>query len=341
MFGNLRFLTGLTLSVLISVSVTAFAQDDSNAKKAWLDGDSAGPAFALQGEYSGSLDANGFQTKMGVQVIAQGDNKLEWVAFLGGLPGDGWNGEEARRGKGEIDGASGRLLGQSEGNADAAHGELKDGNLAIFLPGNVRVAELAKAQRKSPTLGEAAPAGAVVLFDGSSADQFEGGRLSDDGFLMEGVTSKQKFDSFQLHLEFMTSFMPNARGQGRANSGCYLQGRYEVQILDSFGLTGEDNEAGGIYEISSPSVNMCFPPLTWQTYDIEYHAARFDDSGNKTKDAWVTVKHNGEMIQDKVKLPRATRAAPVKEGPEPGPIYLQNHGNPIRFNNIWVRPLDG
>ncbi len=84
--------------------------------------------------------------------------------------------------------------------------------------------------------------------------------MDDANLLMPGATSKKKFSSFEMHLEFMLSFMPNARGQARSNSGCYMQGRYEVQMLDSFGLSGEYNECGGIYETRKPNVNMCFPP---------------------------------------------------------------------------------
>ncbi|MDZ4684595.1 MAG: DUF1080 domain-containing protein, partial [Planctomycetaceae bacterium] len=131
-------------------------------------------------------------------------------------------------------------------------------------------------------------------------------------------------------------FMPTPSGQQRPNSGGYLQGRYEVQILDSFGLEGKNNEAGGIYEISDPKLNMCLPPLAWQTFDIDFTAAKYDADGKKTADARITVRHNGVVVQKDVALPRGTRAAPVKEGPEPGPLYLQDHGNPIRFRNIWV-----
>lgn len=308
----------------------AQAEKKPDPKFAALTAEAAGPDFALQGEYSGRLDYQGERVKYGVQVIALGDGAFRAVGYPGGLPGDGWTREEKIVTDGRLE--DGTVTFHSEKGT----GILKNGKLGILDADGNELGTLEKVIRKSPTLGAKPIEGAVVLFDGTSADNFENGRLSEDGYLMEGVTSKQKFGSFKLHLEFMLSFMPYARGQGRANSGCYLQGRYEVQILDSFGLEGKNNEAGGIYEISDPSQNMCFPPLSWQTYDIDYTAAKFDADGNKIENARITVAHNGVIVQRDVELPRATRAAPVKEGPEPGPIYLQNHGNPIRFRNIWL-----
>ena len=313
---------------------TAFAADDANdPAKAYLNAAEAGTEFAIQGEYAGGFKTGDGEVRIGVQVIAEGQGKLAWVAYIGGLPGDGWDGNTPLRGAGEILGDKGILKG------DTGRGEIKDGSLVIFTADNVRVGEIAKTTRVSSTIGRKPPEGAVVLFDGTTADHFDGGKISEDKLLMQGVTSKEKFPSCELHVEFMLSFMPNARGQGRSNSGCYLQGRYEVQMLDSFGLKGEDNECGGIYSIKKPSVNMCYPPLSWQTYDIEYHAAKFDAAGKKTEDAWMTVKHNSVTIHDKVKLPHATTAAPVAEGAEPGPLHLQDHGNPIRYRNIWIKPL--
>ena len=151
-----------------------------------------------------------------------------------------------------------------------------------------------------------------------------------------GANSKQTFGDCTVHVEFRTPFMPRATGQARGNSGVYLQGRYEVQVLDSFGLAGKNNECGGIYEISDPLVNMCYPPLQWQTYDIDYVAARFDAAGKKANDAVMTVKHNGVLVQDHIALKHETRAAAVKEGPTKGPLHLQNHGNPVYYRNIWV-----
>jgi hypothetical protein len=295
--------------------------------------DEADADFPLQGEYAGKLGDDPDAERFGVQVIALGKGLFRAVAYPGGLPGDGWNREEPIEVEAQKD-ADGTVVFTS----DEGTGTLKDGTLTINdFDGNF-LGELKKVQRKSPTLEKEPPADAVVLFDGTSPEKFQNGRMTDDGLLMEGATSHDKFQDFTLHIEFLLSYMPEARGQGRANSGVYMQGRYEVQVLDSFGLKGQHNECGGIYEIRDPNVNMCFPPLSWQTYDIDFTAAKYDDAGNKTANARMTVRHNGVVIHRDVEVPRATRAAPVKEGPEPGPIYLQNHGNPIRFRNIWVVP---
>lgn len=285
--------------------------------------------YALQGEYVGEINRDGAQVKFGVQIIAQGDGKFHGVGYAGGLPGDGWDGSERIEGDGRREGDA-AVFGKDDVIARIQNGEIQ------IQAGGITLGSLKKVERQSPTLGAAPPAGAVVLFDGKSADQFAGGKLTDDGLLMQGVTSRQKFQSCTLHLEFLLPYMPAARGQGRGNSGCYAQGRYEVQILDSFGLEGLNNECGGIYSVKAPSVNMCFPPLAWQTYDIDFTAAKYDADGKKTADAKLTVRHNGVEIHRDVAVPQTTTAAPVKEGPEPGPLYLQDHGNPVRFRNVWL-----
>jgi hypothetical protein len=119
-----------------------------------------------------------------------------------------------------------------------------------------------------------------------------------------------------------------------------MQGRYEVQMLDSFGLEGKHDECGGLYSVKNPDVNMCLPPLAWQTYDVDFTAAEFDAAGKKTKDAEMTVRHNGVEIHKNVRLPKGTTAAPVGEGKDPGPLYLQDHGNPVRYRNIWIVETD-
>ena len=327
----------LGLAVL-SVSSSPQAADAKSEKKesrrVFLSPDDAGEDFVWQGEYSGMVGTDDNKLKLGVQIIALGDGKYRAVAYPGGLPGDGWDKEKQRRQvEGSREGDTVRFELPGEGS-----GELTEGQLTIRNKDNVVIGDLPKVLRESPTLGKKAPEGAFVLFDGSTAEHFQGGRLSEDKLLMEGATSKEKFDNFKLHLEFRLPFKPHARGQGRGNSGCYMQGRYEVQVLDSFGLEGKNNECGGIYSIKDPDVNMCFPPLSWQTYDIEFTAATYDESGKKTANARMTVWHNGVKVHENVELPKGTTAHPVKEGPEPGPIYLQNHGNPVRYRNIWVAP---
>jgi hypothetical protein len=150
------------------------------------------------------------------------------------------------------------------------------------------------------------------------------------------VATRRTFKDFKLHIEFRTPFMPEARGQGRGNSGVYLQNRYEVQVLDSYGLEPKDNECGGIYQVGVPLVNMCYPPLEWQTYDVTFQAPRFDGSGNQQSDAVVTVLHNGVMIHDQRKIPHPTGGALDSNVSEPGGVYLQDHGNMVQFRNIWL-----
>ena len=213
--------------------------------------------------------------------------------------------------------------------------EIKDGAVSGTAEESAAFTAM-KVERRSPTLGAKPPEGAVVLFDGKNVDAWDNAKLVDEKYLGVGGKTKAKFTDFTLHLEFRTPFMPTARGQGRGNSGMYLIDQYECQVLDSFGLNGENNEAGGIYQIAKPLVNMCLPPLSWQTYDVEFTAAKFDTAGKKTTDAETTIRHNGVVIHDKLKFPKATPGgAGVTEVP-PGSIFLQNHGDPVVFQNIWI-----
>jgi hypothetical protein len=306
---------------------SAVAQEERN--KAYADPKEVDADFAFQGEYIGEVPTDDGDVKHGVQIIALGKGEFSAKVYRGGLPGDGWDKEETL----ERDG------GRRQGDAVVFPGD--DGGRAVIRDGKITVSGnnefvLTKVERKSPTLGKKPPEGAIVLFDGKSADEFENGRLTEDGLLMQGVTSKRTFNDCELHLEFRLPYMPEARGQGRGNSGLYVHGRYELQMLDSFGLEGLDNECGGFYQIVKPSENMCYPPLAWQTYDIDFTAAKFDASGKKTKNARVTVRHNGVVIHDDLELPKNTPGNLLPENAEPGPIFLQDHGNPVRYRNIWV-----
>ncbi|MEM7454175.1 MAG: DUF1080 domain-containing protein [Planctomycetota bacterium] len=293
--------------------------------------------FAFQGEYVGEIGPDGEKQPMGMQVIALGNGQFSIKAFNGGLPGDGWNGEEHEKidvvGQFNEENGAVEFRGYHRGDADI----FADGRMLITTPEPGYTGELNRVVRNSETLGMEPPEGAVVLFDGSSIEGWENGRMSDDGFLMQGTTSKQTFNDHTLHVEFLLPFEPEKRGQGRGNSGLYVQGRYEVQMLDSFGLEGKHNECGGIYSVKDPDLNMCFPPMSWQTYDIEFTAARFDEDGETTSPARMTVRHNGVIVHDDVELPnRKTTAGRLDPGPEPGPVYLQDHSNQVRYRNIWA-----
>ena len=128
-----------------------------------------------------------------------------------------------------------------------------------------------------------------MLFDGTSADKFDNPSHLNAKLktLDSGVTTKDKFGDYTLHLEFRLSYMPEARGQGRSNSGVYIHDCYEMQVLDSFGLKGENNECGGFYTMKAPDVNMCLPPLAWQTYDIDFTAPKYE-GGKKVANARIT-----------------------------------------------------
>jgi hypothetical protein len=198
-----------------------------------------------------------------------------------------------------------------------------------------------------------APAGAVVLFDGTNLDAWVGtdGKTPAawpliGGKAMQvgkggGIMTRRTFDGhFKLHLEFRVPYMPTATGQGRGNSGVYLQGRYEVQVLDSYGLKSQDNDCGGIYKVSAPRVNACKAPTVWQSYDIDFHAPVFQGS-QKVESARISVIQNGITIHKNVKIPLDNTVAGLGGDPSrPGPIMLQDHGNPVQFRNIWLVPLD-
>jgi hypothetical protein len=129
--------------------------------------------------------------------------------------------------------------------------------------------------------------------------------------------------------------MPYAGGQGRGNSGMYLGDQYECQVLDSFGLEGADNECGGIYSNSKPKVNMCLPPLQWQTYDVEFTNA-VAEGGKVTQKARLTLKHNGVIVHDNAEIVGVTGGSRKEPEGTPGLLRLQGHGNPLQFRNIWI-----
>lgn len=327
-----RLFSVIALALSLGLPALLFAQ---NSKMAVTDLKNVDEDYAIQGEYSGRVVENGSQgwrsKKYGLQVAAQGAGEFIAKLYVGGLPGSGWNRETRLS-----------LAGTREGDAVLLMGEdvqviLKDGKAQLASAERQLVGQLDKVHRESPTLGKKPPQNAVVLFDGEETEYLKGARITEDGLLQEGVELTKLAQDFHLHLEFRLPYMPYARGQGRANSGVYLHKRYEVQVLDSFALDGAFNEAGALYREHKPLLNMVLPPLQWQTYDIAFQAPRFDAEGNKTQNAQVTVLLNGVPVQKNLDLATATGGGKrVGEGPNPLPINLQNHGNPVRFRNIWM-----
>ncbi|MDR3402380.1 MAG: DUF1080 domain-containing protein [Chthoniobacter sp.] len=309
------------LPILLALPFAFAALAEEKAPdEAFLEPEAAGADFAIQGEYTGD--------NCGAQVIALGAGKFHIVGWGKGLPGVAENAEKKIEVDAQRDGDKALFEGSGW------KGKIEAGQL-IGTSDEGRTLELRHIVRESPTLGAKPPTGATVLFDGTNADAWTNGHMDDRKLLAGGTKSVQKFGDFTLHVEFRTPFKPTARGQARGNSGVYLQDRYEVQVLDSFGLNGESNECGGIYHEVKPRLNACFPPLSWQTYDIDFEAAHFDADGKKTKNAMATVRHNGILVHDHVEIPGPTGGGQPEKA-APGPIQLQGHGNPVFFRNIWI-----
>ncbi len=193
------------------------------------------------------------------------------------------------------------------------------------------------------------PSDAIILFDGKDLSKWDAGKgwTVQDGYVQAGgeggITTKQGFGDCQLHLEFATPEKVEGEGQGRGNSGVYLMNKYELQILDSYNnKTYFDGQCGAIYKQYPPLVNACRKPGEWQSYDIIFTAPRFCESGTLKSPAYMTVFQNGVLIQNHVEIQGNTYWAspPSYEKHEDKlPVHIQNHGNPIRFRNIWIREV--
>jgi hypothetical protein len=305
-------LLGLTLTAAVFLG-TGHGQEKADPTKSdpkkgvFLTAEEGGLDYARQGEFTGLLAKD----KWGAQVVARGEGKFDIYFLAGGLPGDGW--DTKTRTKVEAKTADDKTTFSAAGwsgtlTKDKLAGK-KDGEEFIFTA----------VARTSPTVGMKPPEGAVVLFDGTNADAWNGGKIVEDKLLFCGPTTKKKYAIAKLHVEFRLPFQPKAGGQGRGNSGVYLNGD-EIQVLDSFGLKGENNECGAFYSKQKPAVNMCLPPLVWQTYDVEIVPGETN--------LLATVKHNGVLVHEKYAI-GTKNDAPVG-------INLQNHGNPVMFRNIWI-----
>jgi hypothetical protein len=337
-------LVGLLLATLPALPSPQDKQEKKPQpkKSTFTDAKEAGIDFALQGEFVGSVIGG---DKLGCQIIALGNGQFQAVVLPGGLPGDGWDGKSKILMDGKAEGnkatfvpTTGKrqyMAGASTAfSATAKFPPVGQKDYTAVLVDEVLAGKtddgkpfmLKKVTRTSPTLNAKAPEGAIVLFDGTNAAEWKENKVV-DGLLPVAANTKRTFKDFKLHIEFRTPFQPAARSQGRGNSGVYLHGKHEIQVLDSFGLEGKDNECGGFYGRKAPSVNMCLPPLSWQTYDVEFKSGP-PDPKSKKQVARVTVWHNGVKVHDGLDYPSGQ-----------GPFHLQNHGNPVFYRNIWVVEL--
>lgn len=199
-----------------------------------------------------------------------------------------------------------------------------------------------------------APSDAVVLFDGSTLDNWKSSRSGnkaewavEDGVLTVSpgkgdIQTKEHFEDYQLHLEWRSPVVVKGESQGRGNSGVFMQGLYEIQILDNYdNKTYTNGQAASIYKQTRPLVNASRKPGEWQTYDIIWTAPRFNEDGTLAKKARVTVLHNGVVVQNNTEVQGTTEyiGKPQIKAHGPGPIILQDHGDLVSFKNIWIRPL--
>ncbi len=285
--------------------------------------------FILMGEFVGEIEIDGKSETLAIQIRPIGNNRFEAISYYGGLPGQAdhrteWN----------------TMIGQRFEDFLVLSG----GPNAIFVETErcrlvnregTQVGSLNRVRRESQTMGAAAPPEAMIVFDGTGIENLVHASMTDDGLLKQGADLKMLIQDFDMHLEFRLPFLPEAVDQARANSGVYIMSRYECQILDSFAQQIAFNGCGSIYRFRAPDLNMCLPPMVWQTYDLRFTAARWATDGTKLRDARLSTWLNGVLVQDDISLPDKTGHGQA-EAVTLLPTKLQDHDNEVRFRNIWV-----
>lgn len=310
--------------------------------------------WQVQGEYFGPVDGGG---NLGAWLIAKGNDQYTVVFLPGGLltlpgqPAGGWNQAGWNRstfsGSAKLNGTAFEVNTVSNYKASTITGSGEDRTLAGTTPTGAGFA-LKRIVRQSPTHGlrpKAAWGAANLWFDSATGQADLSKWATKDNtvqlsrkYLYRGVQTVASHGAGLLHIEFQTCFNPTATGQGRGNSGIYLQSHYEAQVLDSFGNSGAQDEFGAVYSVQAPSVNASLPPLTWHTYDIYFTPRTSGDAGQANGAAVMTVYANGVRTQDATHVLGVTTAGVGGNLLVPSPLYLQNHGNEVVFNNIWFIP---
>lgn len=323
----------------------------------------------IQGNWQGEFTNPDWQGRtLRAQIIGESWTEYRANIFVGA------QGIEERKGviKGKTEknvaGFVGDIdLGEKLGGVFSFEGKIVkgafDGTFKSKSGGKDGVFAMKRVLLKSPTLGQKPPEGAAVLMmdQGETPEQqkelFAKQRdlflkawtidprwdvYGDGSVAMKSssIFSNQEFGDALYHIEFKTPYMPNERDQGRGNSGVYVAGRYEIQVLDSFAEEPRDNWCGGIYQQAVPIANPSLPPGEWQTYDITFKAPRFDSDGKKTENARLTVKFNGVVIHDNLELKHPTPGGVGGNEAPKGVLLLQDHGNEVHWKNVWIKPLN-
>ncbi len=306
---------------------------------------------SFMGTYEGDYHADRSQkTTARASVIAEGPGYYRVVVQAAPLsPGDPTIQFEVY---GVQQGTKVNLFGRA--NSEYWHGTIGEDKLSASNGYYGMGLDLKKAEKTSPTEGSRPPSDAVVLLPYSpgkppetSAWRGGGWNPQDDGSLQcephkGSIYSKQNFGDMKMHLEFWLPLMADSFGQGRANSGVIINNLYEVQVLDSFGLAPSMGDCSAIYDQTRPRVNACFPPEHWETYDILFRAPRLNADGSVKEKARITVDLNGVRVQDNVAMDGATAGHEPGKPPAnaaTGPLQLQDHGNRVRYRNVWIQEL--
>lgn len=303
---------------LVTLVVTALFSTSSVAKgpektPTWTD-----PAVAMKEDASFKYQGEYVAGDKALQVVPE-QGKFYVSYFNGGLPGAGWDGKKTHHERLSIKGL-----------------------IAVLKP-------YRKVDRGVKVGMHPAPKNAIVIFDGKKSKELKGGKII-DRLLMAGVKSARDYRDFTLHFEFRTPYKPElpVGNPDRGNSGIYLLGHYEIQIADCFGLSYDEKIwkqekimkypstcNGAIYTKKAPDVNMSLPSLMWQSYDIEFTAARFE-AGKKVKNARISLIHNGVKVHNNIEVDSGTGSKSKLAEVATGPLYFQNHHNPVQYRNIWL-----
>lgn len=327
-------LCALTLAWTMMMSVPAHAWEKKEFKEVF-----PSKSVPFMGEYEGQWENEKIIPEAAAMVIGLGDDKYRVIVTTRldmRAPIQLDKVYEAKKGKIKI------KEGDFYGTISAKDGTFIGGR------GDKKTFEMKKLDRKSKYAHLPPPEGADVLYDGNGFDAWkdaEGWEELDNNIMMvtpDGgyLISKKTYKDVTLHVEFRLSYMPKKMGQGRSNSGVFISDEYEIQVLDSFGLDGVYNECGALYKTSAPRVNATYPPLQWQTYDIIFKNAVYDEATDTMTNPVITVYHNDILIHSAEELPwvpgHSAKDRAERHHLEPGHIRLQAHNDFVQYRNVWV-----